>query len=181
MGVQPKPYTLHTTHYTLHPTPYTLHPTPYTLHSTPYTLHPTPYTLHPAPCTLHPAPCTLHPTLHPAPYPRLANGELTTRRCACRCTTRACIRAAPAVGHVPRNDECVWCSGKRMQPHRMPPAVAAIRRRLCCLLGVDFDGVLANYYADASVHIRYHSDPDQGILWATDTAVVSCQYRFRVK
>ena len=22
-----------------------------------------------------------------------------------------------------------------------------------------FDGVLANYYADASVHIRYHSDP----------------------
>jgi hypothetical protein len=24
---------------------------------------------------------------------------------------------------------------------------------------VTFDGVLANYYADASVHIRYHSDP----------------------
>ena len=41
------------------------------------------------------------------------------------------------------------------------------------MVGVDFDGCLANLYADASVHIRYHSDPDQGLLWRNETCVVS--------
>jgi hypothetical protein len=49
----------------------------------------------------------------------------------------------------------------------------AICIRLAEVLSVEYDGVLANYYADPSVHIRYHSDPDQGTVWAFDSAVVS--------
>jgi len=49
--VNPKPYTLHTTHYTLRTTLHTLHPTPYTLYSTLHTLHPTLHTPHSTPST----------------------------------------------------------------------------------------------------------------------------------
>ncbi|KAJ1474101.1 hypothetical protein T484DRAFT_3288823 [Baffinella frigidus] len=64
-------------------------------------------------------------------------------------------------------------SGKVMQPSAMTPGVAAIRDQLHTLLGVRFDGVLVNLYPEGSTHMRFHSDPDQGELWTSTTAVVS--------
>ncbi len=39
--------------------------------------------------------------------------------------------------------------------------------------GMYYDGCLLNLYPDGGSGMRYHSDPDQGVLWDYETAVVS--------
>uniref|UniRef100_A0A7S3A3X7 Fe2OG dioxygenase domain-containing protein n=1 Tax=Rhodosorus marinus TaxID=101924 RepID=A0A7S3A3X7_9RHOD len=65
-------------------------------------------------------------------------------------------------------------SGKTMEPSSsFTPIIDAVATELAAILGVEFDGVLINYYEDARCGMRYHSDPDQGLYWTRDTAVVS--------
>eukprot|EP00188_Purpureofilum_apyrenoidigerum_P006207 Plantae.Rhodophyta-Purpureofilum_apyrenoidigerum.ctg9229.p1 GENE.Plantae.Rhodophyta-Purpureofilum_apyrenoidigerum.ctg9229~~Plantae.Rhodophyta-Purpureofilum_apyrenoidigerum.ctg9229.p1 ORF type:complete len:396 (+),score=51.31 Plantae.Rhodophyta-Purpureofilum_apyrenoidigerum.ctg9229:164-1351(+) len=64
-------------------------------------------------------------------------------------------------------------SGKCMEGPTFTPVVRAVATRLAELTGVNYDGCLINYYADGQTGMRYHSDPDQGTYWTTDTAVVS--------
>lgn len=64
-------------------------------------------------------------------------------------------------------------SEKEMAPSPMTPRVAAIRDRLFQVTGIYHDCVLVNLYEDGKVGMRYHIDPDQGVLWSTNTAVVS--------
>ena len=55
----------------------------------------------------------------------------------------------------------------------MTPRIAAIRDRLAAVTGVYYDCVLINLYEDGKTAMRYHIDPDQGVHWTTNTAVVS--------
>ena len=53
------------------------------------------------------------------------------------------------------------------------PIVQQIARAVEVATGASYDCVLLNYYPDGGSAMRYHSDPDQGIRWGNDTAVVS--------
>jgi alkylated DNA repair dioxygenase AlkB len=64
-------------------------------------------------------------------------------------------------------------SGKSMETNRWSPLVKATRDRLMEASGVYYDGCLLNLYPDGGSGMRYHIDPDQGVLWDYETAVVS--------
>ena len=53
------------------------------------------------------------------------------------------------------------------------PIVQQIARAVEVATGATYDCVLLNYYPDGDSAMRYHIDPDQGIQWGNDTAVVS--------
>ena len=80
-------------------------------------------------------------------------------------------------------------SGKSMPRHPWSPLVKRIRDQLALTeqedddlvsvgagsthSGIYYDGCLLNHYPDGGSAMRYHSDPDQGVLWSFETAVVS--------
>jgi alkylated DNA repair dioxygenase AlkB len=64
-------------------------------------------------------------------------------------------------------------SGKSMETNRWSPLVKATRDCLLETTGIYYDGCLLNLYPDGGSGMRYHIDPDQGVLWDYETAVVS--------
>jgi alkylated DNA repair dioxygenase AlkB len=64
-------------------------------------------------------------------------------------------------------------SGKSMSRQDWSPMIQHTRNQLSNSLGVYYDCCLINHYYDGSSAMRYHIDPDQGILWGYDTSVVS--------
>jgi alkylated DNA repair dioxygenase AlkB len=75
-------------------------------------------------------------------------------------------------------------SGKAMIRHPWSPSVRRIRDALveetrcsnqdqCFPASFYYDGCLLNHYPDGGSAMRYHSDPDQGLLWDFNTVVVS--------
>jgi len=64
-------------------------------------------------------------------------------------------------------------SGKIMAPVPFSPIVTRIRDRIEEQTGIYYDCCLINLYEDAESACAYHSDPDLGTYWATDTCVVS--------
>ncbi|CAB9518249.1 expressed unknown protein [Seminavis robusta] len=87
-------------------------------------------------------------------------------------------------------------SGKSMERHAWSPLVKSIRDELATTTethddddddcgkqtmqtgllfpdAVYYDGCLLNMYPDGGSAMRYHMDPDQGVLWDYNTAVVS--------
>lgn len=64
-------------------------------------------------------------------------------------------------------------SGKSMKRNQWSSLVKASRDRLMDVSGIYYDGCLLNLYPDGGSGMRYHSDPDQGVLWDYETAVVS--------
>ncbi len=64
-------------------------------------------------------------------------------------------------------------SGKSMVRNPWSSLVKASRDRLMDESGFYYDGCLLNLYPDGGSGMRYHSDPDQGVLWDYETAVVS--------
>lgn len=64
-------------------------------------------------------------------------------------------------------------SGKSMERNHWSSLVKASRDRLMDVSGIYYDGCLLNLYPDGGSGMRYHSDPDQGVLWDFETAVVS--------
>ena len=64
-------------------------------------------------------------------------------------------------------------SGKAMDRNDWSPIVLHIRNQLYNITGQYYDGCLLNLYYNGKSGMRYHSDPDQGVLWDYDTAVVS--------
>ncbi|CAJ1949775.1 unnamed protein product [Cylindrotheca closterium] len=71
-------------------------------------------------------------------------------------------------------------SGKNMDRDDWSPLVKTVRDHLNKQTGQYYDGCLLNLYPDGGSGMRYHIDPDQGTLWAFETAVVSvgCTRRF---
>ena len=64
-------------------------------------------------------------------------------------------------------------SGKEMKRDDWSPMVRQVRNQLWNLTGQYYDGCLLNLYHNGKSGMRYHSDPDQGMLWDYHTAVVS--------
>eukprot|EP00873_Tetraselmis_striata_P040865 jgi/Tetstr1/461129/TSEL_006268.t1 len=64
-------------------------------------------------------------------------------------------------------------SGKIMQPVPFTPLVRKIRDQVHDATAQYFDCALLNLYPDEETACKWHSDPDHGRLWATDTVVVS--------
>eukprot|EP00536_Pseudo-nitzschia_multiseries_P000286 jgi/Psemu1/630/gm1.630_g len=64
-------------------------------------------------------------------------------------------------------------SGKSMQRMPWSPIVANVRDRLFDETSHYYDGCLLNLYPDGGSGMRYHIDPDQGVLWGFETVVVS--------
>lgn len=64
-------------------------------------------------------------------------------------------------------------SGKSMETNRWSPLVKDTRDCLLETTGIYYDGCLLNLYPDGGSGMRYHIDPDQGVLWDYETAVVS--------
>jgi alkylated DNA repair dioxygenase AlkB len=64
-------------------------------------------------------------------------------------------------------------SGKSMERWDWTPTILRIRNHLQRVTGQYYDGCLLNLYPDGRSGMRYHQDPDQGVLWDYDTAVVS--------
>jgi alkylated DNA repair dioxygenase AlkB len=64
-------------------------------------------------------------------------------------------------------------SGKSMETNRWSPLVQSVRDRLVEETGIYYDGCLLNLYPDGGSGMRYHIDPDQGVLWNYETVVVS--------
>jgi len=64
-------------------------------------------------------------------------------------------------------------SNKSMPRSDWSPVVKQVRDRLDQVTNQYYDGCLLNLYQDGQSGMRYHIDPDQGILWDYDTAVVS--------
>ena len=63
-------------------------------------------------------------------------------------------------------------SEKSMKPNPLTPYIKEIRQKLFEKFNIYFDSVLANYYGDNTIGMRYHSDP---ILdkWDTNFMIVS--------
>lgn len=84
---------------------------------------------------------------------------------------------------VPERRETAWegdetvapfeYSGKSMPRKAWSPLVRQIRDSLAAQTGTYYDGCLLNHYPDGGSGMRYHIDPDQGMLWDYSTAVVS--------
>jgi alkylated DNA repair dioxygenase AlkB len=64
-------------------------------------------------------------------------------------------------------------SGKSMPTRPWSPLVEAVRDGLLAKTGQYYNGCLLNLYPDGGSGMRYHTDPDQGVLWDSATAVVS--------
>ena len=64
-------------------------------------------------------------------------------------------------------------SDKEMEPIRLTEKVSEIRDILNQKFGIYFDSVLANYYSDNSVGMRYHSDPLGDNKWDPNFMIVS--------
>lgn len=64
-------------------------------------------------------------------------------------------------------------SGKSMPRHDWSPTVRTIRDDIFATTGQYYDACLLNLYPNGRSAMRYHSDPDQKLLWDTDTVVVS--------
>lgn len=64
-------------------------------------------------------------------------------------------------------------SGKSMNRDSWSPVVLTVRNLLKEKTGQYYDGSLINLYPDGGSGMRYHADPDQGTIWAYETAVVS--------
>ncbi len=63
-------------------------------------------------------------------------------------------------------------SGKVMCPKPIPTFIESIRIKLLEDFGIDFDGVLVNYYPDGTVSMGYHSDPIEE-KWTSDFIILS--------
>ena len=63
-------------------------------------------------------------------------------------------------------------SGKVMSPKPIPTFIETIRIKLLEDFGIDFDGVLVNYYPDGNVNMGYHSDPIED-KWCNDFIILS--------
>lgn len=64
-------------------------------------------------------------------------------------------------------------SGKSMKRMPWSAVVANVRDRLWNSTSHYYDGCLLNLYPDGGSGMRYHIDPDQGVQWGFETAVVS--------
>eukprot|EP00980_Cylindrotheca_fusiformis_P012235 scaffold2983_cov123-Cylindrotheca_fusiformis.AAC.5 len=64
-------------------------------------------------------------------------------------------------------------SGKSMPRDPWSSVVLNARDQIKMATGQHYDGCLLNLYPDGGSGMRYHIDPDQGTLWAYETAVVS--------
>jgi alkylated DNA repair dioxygenase AlkB len=64
-------------------------------------------------------------------------------------------------------------SGKAMPRHDWSLTVRQVRDELHQRMHQYYDCCLLNLYPDGDSGMRYHMDPDQGVLWDYDTAVVS--------
>ena len=64
-------------------------------------------------------------------------------------------------------------SGKSMKRETWSPLVRQVRDKLETKTNQYYDCCLLNLYPDGGSGMRYHIDPDQGILWGYETAVVS--------
>ena len=64
-------------------------------------------------------------------------------------------------------------SGKAMRTTPFSPIVRMVQQRLSQFTGVEYDCCLLNLYPNGDSGMRYHIDPDQGVLWGYDTCVVS--------
>ena len=64
-------------------------------------------------------------------------------------------------------------SGKVMSPTPFTPTIAKLRNLIEAETGEYFDCALLNLYPEGSVACKYHRDPDLGLLWATDSVIVS--------
>ena len=64
-------------------------------------------------------------------------------------------------------------SEKSMRRLPWSDVVANVRDRLYNETSHYYDGCLLNFYPDGDSAMRYHIDPDQGVLWDYETAVVS--------
>lgn len=69
--------------------------------------------------------------------------------------------------------EAFQYSGKSMPRADWSPAVMSVRKLLDKELNQYFDCCLLNLYPDGKSAMRYHIDPDQGLLWDYETVVVS--------
>jgi alkylated DNA repair dioxygenase AlkB len=58
-------------------------------------------------------------------------------------------------------DAAYTYSGLRLQPRPWPAALRAVRDRLQCELGTDFNSVLANLYRDGNDRMGWHSDGER--------------------
>ena len=63
-------------------------------------------------------------------------------------------------------------SGKVMSPKPIPNFIEALRIKILEDFGIDFDGVLINYYPDGTVNMGYHADP-VGDKWTSDFIILS--------
>ena len=50
-------------------------------------------------------------------------------------------------------------SGKTMKPKKIPELIKKIKNLIYKDFGINFDGILVNYYEDGQVGMGYHSDP----------------------
>ena len=64
-------------------------------------------------------------------------------------------------------------SGKIMETRQFSPLVLAVRDALMETTKEWYDCCLLNLYTDGESGMRYHVDPDQGVLWGYETVVVS--------
>ncbi len=63
-------------------------------------------------------------------------------------------------------------SGKTMIPQKIPKFIEVIRLQLEEDFGINFDGILVNYYPNGHSSMGYHADP-QGDRWSSDFIVIS--------
>jgi alkylated DNA repair dioxygenase AlkB len=50
-------------------------------------------------------------------------------------------------------------SGKKMKPQKIPKTIEKIKNLIYKDFGINFDGILVNYYENGGVGMGYHSDP----------------------
>lgn len=63
-------------------------------------------------------------------------------------------------------------SGKVMVPIPIPPFIHTIKSKLYEDFGIEFDGILINYYENGDCGMGYHSDPVED-KWTTDFIILS--------
>lgn len=63
-------------------------------------------------------------------------------------------------------------SGKTMSPRPIPKFMELIRLKLVEEFGIDFDGILVNYYENGNSSMGYHSDPIDN-KWSNQFVIIS--------
>ena len=63
-------------------------------------------------------------------------------------------------------------SGKIMSPRKIPTCIELIRLKLLEDFGINFDGVLVNYYENGECSMGYHSDPIED-KWSNQFVIIS--------